>query len=97
MRTEANKMHKSIPLRKQETHSASLMTDLGLNSFLFPDTPFRMSRPGYDWKKLPSWENRAGAGSLWHCPIRFFCRKSGATCRCSYEGGRHGRGQVVVG
>ena len=30
MRTEANKMHKSIPLRKQETHSASLMTDLGL-------------------------------------------------------------------
>ena len=29
MRTEANKMHKSIPLRKQETHSASLMTDLG--------------------------------------------------------------------
>ena len=36
MRTEANKMHKSIPLRKQETHSASLMTDLGLNSFLCP-------------------------------------------------------------
>ena len=32
MRTEANKMHKSIPLRKQETHSASLMTDLGLES-----------------------------------------------------------------
>ena len=30
MRTEADKMHKSIPLRKQETHSASLMTDLGL-------------------------------------------------------------------
>ncbi len=33
MRTEANKMHKSIPLRKQETHSASLMTDLGLSLF----------------------------------------------------------------
>ncbi len=33
MRTEANKMHKSIPLRKQETHSASLMTDLGLTLF----------------------------------------------------------------
>ena len=34
MRTEANKMHKSIPLRKQETHSASLMTDLGLSGAL---------------------------------------------------------------
>ena len=43
MRTEANKMHKSIPLRKQETHSASLMTDLGLSGqrgcFFYFDCP----------------------------------------------------------
>ena len=37
MRTEANKMHKSIPLRKQETHSASLMTDLGSSKKDIPE------------------------------------------------------------
>ena len=41
MRTEANKMHKSIPLRKQETHSASLMTDLG--SIRLPPEPLSAS------------------------------------------------------
>ena len=67
MRTEANKMHKSIPLRKQETHSASLMTDLGLcgqnglgpplghdGQVLFPEPspPFRQEPLGFDFGGL---------------------------------------------